>query len=456
MPDRRRSVRLPPQASSQSSRAPVAIAQETTSQPVRIRGGRGWPADPGRHGHDRARAVRHDRIDDSTNASGRFQRDRPARRRTLPRDGAGRGHAGGAVEDLHTQLAERTSVTLVALPIAQLAGIEVMGSSERDVSIGADSRYGAQEIKELPSISRDIKDVVRIDPKAWVDPTNSDALEVAGVNNRYNTITVDGVRQNDDFGLNNNGYPTQRSPLSVDAIEAVSVLSAPFSVEYSFFRGSTINMVTKSGTNEFTGSAFYYTGRRQPARRPRPRTRKSTWCSTRRSTAARSAARSSRTGCSSSSPTKSSSARLRRTSAPTGSGFPVEVPGVTQAEYDQIRQIGLDVYGFDVGETLRVGAGGGREVPREARLEHQRLAPCVACLPAHRGQRADRQHDEQQPGAIPSRRAVELVRPRDPDGNRVPAAVLGLERISSRRSSSSPARKWTRRRCRSSAPTSAK
>ena len=53
---------------------------------------------------------------------------------------------------------------------------------------------------------------MRVDPKAWVDPTNSDALEVGGVNNRYNTITVDGVRQSDDFGLNNNGYPTPAQP----------------------------------------------------------------------------------------------------------------------------------------------------------------------------------------------------------------------------------------------------
>src|SRR5687768_18313386 len=76
----------------------------------------------------------------------------------------------------------------------------------------------------------------------------------------YNTVTVDGVRQREDLGRNNNSYPTHRRPLSVDAIETVSVLSAPFSVDYSFFRGSTINMVTKSGTNEFTGSAFYYKG----------------------------------------------------------------------------------------------------------------------------------------------------------------------------------------------------
>jgi hypothetical protein len=57
-------------------------------------------------------------------------------------------------------------VTLVAQPIVQLAGVEVTGASERDVTIGAGSRFGTQEIRELPSISRDIKDVVRVDPKA--------------------------------------------------------------------------------------------------------------------------------------------------------------------------------------------------------------------------------------------------------------------------------------------------
>ncbi len=226
------------------------------------------------------------------------------------------------------------------------------GSYKRDVSIGADSRYGAREIQELPSISRDIKDVVRIDPKAWVDPTNDDALEVAGVNNRYNTVTVDGVRQSDDFGLNDNGYPTQRSPLSVDAIEAVSVLSAPFSVEYSFFHGSTINIVTRSGTNEFRGSAFYYQGD------------DSLLGDRTRDTEVDLVFDEEVYGGTFGGPIIQdrlffflSYEKLER-DAPqdigaTGSGFPVEVPGVTQAEYDEIRQIGLDVYGYDIGENLR-------------------------------------------------------------------------------------------------------
>ncbi len=262
------------------------------------------------------------------------------------------GMQEAAVEDLYTRLSERTSVTLVAQPITQLAGVEVTGASERDVTIGAGSRYGAQEVHELPSISRDIKDVVRIDPKAWVDPTNSDALEIAGVNNRYNSITVDGVRQSDDFGLNNNGYPTQRSPLSVDAIEAVSVLTAPFSVEYSFFRGSTINMVTKSGTNEFTGSAFYYKGD------------DSLLGDKTRDTDVDLVFDEETYGGTLGGPIMKdklffflSYEKLDR-KAPqdigaNGSGFPVEVTGVTQAEYDQIRQIGQDVYNYDIGETLR-------------------------------------------------------------------------------------------------------
>ena len=238
---------------------------------------------------------------------------------------------------------------------------------------------------------------MRVDPKAWVDPTNSDALEVAGVNNRYNSITVDGVRQSDDFGLNNNGYPTQRSPLSVDAIEAVSVLTAPFSVEYSFFRGSTINMVTKSGTNEFTGSAFYYKGD------------DSLLGDETKDTDVNLVFDEEIYGGTLGGPIIKdklffflSYEKLEREApqdiGPTGSGFPVEVPNVTQAEYDEIRQIGLDVYGFDIGETLESAPEEDEKILAKLDWNITDIAARDARLPAHRGQRADRQHDQQQPG----------------------------------------------------------
>ena len=261
------------------------------------------------------------------------------------------GMQEASVEDLYTELAQRSSVTLVVQPIAQLAGVEVTGASERDTTIGAGSRFSAQDVRELPSISRDIKDVVRIDPKAWIDPTNSDALEVAGVNNRYNSITIDGVRQSDDFGLNNNGYPTQRSPLSIEAIQDVSILTAPFSVEYGMFRGSTINVVTKSGTNEFSGSAYYYKGKDSLAG-DRSKEDDLTFNFDEETY-----------GGTLGGPIMKdklffflSYEKLDR-SAPqdfgaVGSGAAVEVPGVTQAEYDQIVDITNTVYGFNPGERF--------------------------------------------------------------------------------------------------------
>jgi hypothetical protein len=126
-----------------------------------------------------------------------------------------------------------------------------------DFGAGSASNYGADTIQSLPSISRDLKDVARLDPFATIDASNEDALSFAGVNTRLNQLTIDGIRQNDEFGLNGNGYPTQRSPISLDAVEAVNVSAAPFSVINNGFIGGSINAVTKSGGNTFFGSAFY-------------------------------------------------------------------------------------------------------------------------------------------------------------------------------------------------------
>lgn len=126
------------------------------------------------------------------------------------------------------------------------------------LSTGPSTSYSARDIALAPSISRDLKETIRRDPLVSIDPSNLDAISVGGTNNRYNSFTVDGVKVNDDFGLNNGGYPTQRSPVSIDMVEQVSVLSSPFSVEYGGFKGATLNAVTKSGENEFHGSAFYF------------------------------------------------------------------------------------------------------------------------------------------------------------------------------------------------------
>jgi hypothetical protein len=125
---------------------------------------------------------------------------------------------------------------------------------------GLSTTLGLQALQEVISIDRDITDAAQLDPFASVNVQSGGAkeLSIAGANNRFNSVTIDGVALNDRFGLNANGYPTQRSPISFDAIESLSIQTAPFDVEYNGFTGGTVNVVTKSGTNQFGGSIGYY------------------------------------------------------------------------------------------------------------------------------------------------------------------------------------------------------
>jgi outer membrane receptor for ferrienterochelin and colicin len=110
----------------------------------------------------------------------------------------------------------------------------------------------AAEIDELPSVNRDPRDVVRRNPEVTVEG-GARALSIGGANNRYNSITIDGVREDDDFGLNASGYPTRRSPIALSAVQELTVDTSPFDVRYGKFLGGNVNIVTKSGTNEFKG-----------------------------------------------------------------------------------------------------------------------------------------------------------------------------------------------------------
>jgi hypothetical protein len=121
---------------------------------------------------------------------------------------------------------------------------------------GPRSVFTARDIATLPSFSRDLKDLVLQNPFVTLDPTNANALLVAGSNNRVSTVYFDGVKQADDFGLNQNGYPTQHSPFSPDWVSQFNFEVAPYDVQYGEFQGGVLNIVTKSGTNAFHGSAF--------------------------------------------------------------------------------------------------------------------------------------------------------------------------------------------------------
>jgi hypothetical protein len=142
---------------------------------------------------------------------------------------------------------------------SQAADIIVTASSSaaKVISTGPITSFDREDINGVASVSRDIRDITRRDPFVTIDQSNRRAIEIAGQNGRLNRFSVDGVRFSDNFGLNNGGLPTARGPVSLDAIEQLSVKIAPADVSEGDFQGGAINVVLRSGGNKFKGSAFY-------------------------------------------------------------------------------------------------------------------------------------------------------------------------------------------------------
>lgn len=109
------------------------------------------------------------------------------------------------------------------------------------------------QLTKLPTITRGITDFTKLSPFAG----NSSSF--AGRDGRYNTITLDGASLNNSFGLSTNNLPGgDAQPISLDAIEEISVNVSPYDVKYSDFTGASINVITKGGTNTFKGSAYTF------------------------------------------------------------------------------------------------------------------------------------------------------------------------------------------------------
>lgn len=143
----------------------------------------------------------------------------------------------------------------------------VVSSSRNDIFDG--SRTGQETIidadainNKLPTISRSIADFARANPLVSVaEGGDGFELNIAGQNERYNAIYIDGTINNDVFGLagsGTDGGQTGAGPISIDAIDQIQVSVAPYDVRLSGFAGGAVNAVTRSGTNDFKGSAYYF------------------------------------------------------------------------------------------------------------------------------------------------------------------------------------------------------
>ena len=152
----------------------------------------------------------------------------------------------------------------LAINLQSAAAVEevvVVGESATlvDTAAGPAATFSNFDLETSIAFDKDIVDVYSIDPRLNID-NEDDGFQVncAGKHPRFNSVTLDGVSQNDRFGLNANGYSTAVGmPFPFDAIEQVAVELAPFDVTYGGFSACNINAVTKQGSNEWQGGVFF-------------------------------------------------------------------------------------------------------------------------------------------------------------------------------------------------------
>lgn len=137
----------------------------------------------------------------------------------------------------------------------QLGEVTIKGSGKKDPLLnaartGTTTSLNKEEINAMPTLSRSLSDLIRFAPQA-------NGASIGGGNSRQNNITVDGADFNNNFGIGNN-LPGNGNPVSIDALEEISVNVTPYDVKQSGFIGAAVNAVTRSGTNSFSGSGYTY------------------------------------------------------------------------------------------------------------------------------------------------------------------------------------------------------
>lgn len=147
---------------------------------------------------------------------------------------------------------------------------EIVTVAERDPVLSSSRTGAAQsvstlEIERLPSIQRSIQDFARLSPQIFGtnigSSDNTGGVNIGGKNNRFNNISLDGAIINDAFGLPASGTPGGQGnaqPISLDAIQEFQVAIAPYDIRQGGFTGGSINAITRSGTNQFSGSAYFF------------------------------------------------------------------------------------------------------------------------------------------------------------------------------------------------------
>ena len=154
--------------------------------------------------------------------------------------------------DVTLKLGETYSQNAVLNSSEVLDAVVIVASTTKFTTekTGATTNISNREMTSLPMVNRTIADITKYSPYA-------DGMSIAGGDGRSTNFTVDGSNFNNNFGLSDK-LPAGGSPISLEAIDEIQVVIAPFDVRQTNFIGGGVNAVTKSGNNTYKASAYSY------------------------------------------------------------------------------------------------------------------------------------------------------------------------------------------------------
>jgi len=165
------------------------------------------------------------------------------------------GYKSKKITNVFLTLGKTTNINVVLSEDSNTLEEIVISSGKNTVfnndRTGAQTSIRSKDLRTLPTISRSAADFTRLDPSA-------SGGSFGGRNDQFNNFTLDGSIFNNPFGLDaaTPGGQTASQPVSLDAIEQISVSTAPYDVTLSGFTGASVNAVTKSGTNAVKGTVY--------------------------------------------------------------------------------------------------------------------------------------------------------------------------------------------------------
>ena len=169
------------------------------------------------------------------------------------------GYKNKQVKGISLSLGQNTVLNeTLAEDAAQLEDVVVVADRNNNMRTdraGATTSINADQIEAVPTVSRSMNDLLKLTPQG---ANVGSGFSVGGGNYRQSYVTVDGAAFNNAFGIGGN-LPGNGSPISLDALDQISVSSSPYDVRLSGFTGGAISAVTKSGINDFKGTAYMYT-----------------------------------------------------------------------------------------------------------------------------------------------------------------------------------------------------